>query len=406
MPKFYRENEPWAVNVGSGAGGNATWAANSFSTYYFKRQRLENERYGKPCYLRGWKVRMDFATESTLADMSSYDFYWNILDQMISEVQIRLAGVDKRGPWRHWLRRIMFYENYARLGLLPNSVAQATTYTVWFYISVNTPVSSSTARDDFDYPVYLMDQDDFITFRYANLGSDFDAITTEALTIYLYPDVVEKNHIQVPFMEQFYHKTSTDTTFDLTNGESLYARLEIINPSWTVVTGAYLADRNDYTAISGKSDGRTFIEAAYDPDILNHFDWIESSVASGPRQLEQHTFATDTWRGNMNPNFSSTKKLAEDVCDDYWQAIYQVPFGGNLSYCLYSKDLVRLILAGPDGLPSSYHEVVYERLIPNKIIDELNKRIRALNGNIPDPPATRGIDALENWDVFAPYVIL
>jgi hypothetical protein len=407
MPKFYRENEPWAVNNGSGSGGNATWAANSFSTYYFKRQRLENERYGKPTYLRGWKVRIDIVVTATAADMSSFDVYWNILDQMIDEIHIRLANVDKRGPFRHWLRRIMFYENYCRLGILPNSVSQSTTYTVWFYLALNAPVASINHREDFDFPVYLCDQDDFITFRYANLGSTLSDVTGEALTIYLYPDVVEKNQIIVPFIEQFYHKVSTDNTFDLTNGESLYARLEIINPSWTVSTGAYVADRNDYTSISGKSDGRTFIEAAYDPDILTHFDWIESSTSGGgPRQLEQHTFATDTWRGVMNPNFSSTKSLHLDLADDYFQAIYQVPFGGKLSYALYSKEIIRLILAGPDGTPSSYHEVVYERLVPNKEIDELNKRIRALNGNIPDPPATQGIDALENWGIFSPYVIL
>jgi len=409
MPKLYRENEPWTVNNGSGAGGNATFAANSQSTYYFKRQRLENERYGKPTYLRGWKVRMDLTFTDTPADPSGYDHYWNLLDQLIDEVHIRLANVDKRGPWRHWLRRIMFYENYARLAVWPDIQETSTTITTWFYLSLNAPVASVNHREDFDFPIYLMDQDDCITFRYGGAVAPVTFTGTD-LDIYLYPDVVEKNQIIVPFIEQFYYKTSTDGTFDLTNGESLYARIEIINPSYGA-DGALDADCNEYSSISGKSDGRVFIEAAYDPDLLNHFDWIESSTSgAGPRQLEHVTWLTDTWRGNMNPNFSADDddgmKSIELLCDDFWQAIYQVPPGGKLSYCLYSKELVRLILSDPTTTDNSYHNVVYERLVPNKEIDELNKRIRALNGNIPDPPATKGIDALENWDIFAPYVIL
>ena len=405
MPKFYRENEPWTVNNGGGAGGNATWAANSQSTYYFKRQRLENERYGKPTYLRGWKVRMVLGFADTPADPSTFDVYWQLLDQMISEIHIRLANVDKRNSWRAWLRRIMFYENYARLGTVPDIGEQADTWELWFYISLNAPVASINQREDFDYPIYLIDQDDFITFRWGAGAIDAE-FTTESLVVTLYPDVVEKNQIIVPFIEQFYNKVSTDSTFDLTNGESLYARLEIINPWYLAADGTPTANANHYGSISGKSDGRTFIEAAYDPDVLNHWDWLESSTASGPRQLEQHVFDTDTWRGVMNPNWSQTKKLNEDFCHDTAQAIYQIPFGGKLSYCLYSKEIIRLILSDPAVTTTGYHHVIYSRLVPNKEIDELNKRIRALNGNIPDPPATKGIDALENFDIFSPFVIL
>jgi len=319
-----------------------------------------------------------------------------------------MAGIDKKGPFRAFLRRAEMYDNYRRYGVLPNSINTGTPFYFYLYIALNTPQASVQCRDDFDFPIILLDEKDSITFHWGDIAFlTALGITITGAGIRLISDVVVKNHVQVPFIEQFDFELKEDAVFRMVNGPSLYPRIDILNPSHKTTDGNFNDNVNEYATISAKTDGRYFIEENQPGDWVNHLEWLESE-----RKVEDMVFtaadalALGAIEGVFNPNLNSSRTIEREN-DWACQNVYNIGFGGKLSYCLFSEDNVTMRLPNPTIIvANSYHFVQYERLVPNKELPELGKRIRKINGNIPATTGQQGVDALENIDRFAPYVVL
>lgn len=405
MPRWHFDSgSPFEVTNGQGQGGNSTYAAGATSTYKFTQQELESNLDGYWTYLRGLKIKLA-PNIDTAANASAADFYWAMMDNVINFMEINIAGVQKRGHWRAWMKRCENWTGMRRYTHMPNSLDDSA-LEKWFYVPLNAP-GLTAFPGDFDFPISMLAGKDFLKIEYGNAtaGTGWPADhVLNSMTVYVYPDIVVKPALKIPFMENFYYEEKPDGTYTIEQGRSLYTHVNLINRSLATDDGAFTANCNEYATVEGKVDGRHFIEAAYPADMLRHWAFKHANSGQGVK-IEEVTLGTDTWRGVMEANGNELEDI-NALGENYVQEIYNVPARGKVSYALASRKNLKFQLPNPtSNTDSEYHHMVYSRLIPNKEIDELNKRIIAAGGTIPSSPAWAGYDSKDNWNIFAPYTI-